>query len=227
MSDCCGLIRCQTRLGVVVLPRALEAKAETAPQNIRLRERLIRDAHRRSILPVKHFRLLALLRVEIEVPLHAAGHRSRVRLTAICPECSQEALATLGSRLKEGTAPARTGRIGRTFETVKGELAPPGGLRPFHPYALSRHVEQICTGECARPFRVGERGTQARQFIAEDISRGALGNVFGKLGRTTQLRDSAVLRALDDAGSATLRDAIGQSHPAKVAASATGSPALG
>src|SRR5579863_10342512 len=115
MGDSCGLIRCQMRPGVVVMPRALEAKAETAPQDIRIPERLIRDAHRGLILPVKHFRLLAFLGVEIEVRLHTAGHRSRVRFTTIGPECPEEALATLRCRLKEGTAPARMGRFGRAL----------------------------------------------------------------------------------------------------------------
>src|ERR1700730_17031538 len=179
MGDRGVLNRRQARLLVVIMPRALEAEAKTAAQDICILESIIRYANRRSLLPVKDFRLLAFWRIKIEIGFHTAGQHSHFRLTA-SPEGSQEALATLGVRLNEDPSPARTGRVGRILEAVKGEFAPPGRVGPFHPYTLGRNTQEIGAGERTCPFRIGERCAQARQLIAEDISRGALGNVLGK-----------------------------------------------
>jgi hypothetical protein len=88
-------------------------------------------------------------------------------------------------------------------------------------------VQKICASECLRALGIGERRTQARQLIAQDISCRTTVDFAGECGRIIQIRDRSVLRVRNDERSSTLRNTIRQSHPQKLAAPQTGEITLG
>src|SRR5580704_13882370 len=117
MSEGSGLHRRQLCFLVVVLPGAFETESKAAPQEIRIPDGMVRHAKCELLLPADDFRIRAFLCIKIEVSFHTAGKHIQFRLSH-CPECSQQAATPLGSGLNEDTAPARTGRVNRCFETV-------------------------------------------------------------------------------------------------------------
>src|ERR1700722_9440198 len=107
-------------------------------------------------MTVRDFRILAFLRIKIEVSFHAAAKHTEFGVAA-CPKRSQYSLASLGSGLNEDTAPPRGSRINGALETVARKLVQPGRLGPLDPHAFRRHVQKIRTSKSTCTFRIGER----------------------------------------------------------------------
>src|SRR5271156_4890815 len=130
LRQCPALRPRKTSLLVVLAPATFIPKAKGAAQDAAVRPSAVR--HRKCLghISIRRFGRFIPRGVEIEVRLHAAGHR--VRIVLIRPECADRAATTIGRGANQRATPATpipawiTGR-----ESVLRELALPRHAAPL------------------------------------------------------------------------------------------------